>query len=123
MHLRSPDALPFVEPARRHEAAPLAKGVAKRRPLGDRLAARIGKLAADRGILGPMRNEAPAVVARHALAVASDAHDDDFAAGADVVARLEVRRVLERELQRDDFRIGMERVPAAHAAEVTMRAG
>src|SRR5581483_647070 len=40
--LAAPERLPFVEAARRHEAAPLAEGVAKGRPLGERLAARIG---------------------------------------------------------------------------------
>ena len=46
--------------------------------------------------------------------------DEDVAAGADVVARLELRRLVEPELQGDHLWIGMKRVTAAHEGEVTM---
>src|SRR3954466_9655427 len=112
------NGLPLVEAARGYEAAPLAKRIAKRRPLGDRLAARIRELVADRRVLRPMRNQSPAVLA---CAFARD--DQDVGARTDVVARLELRGLVAPELQRDDVRIRMERVTATHNAEVTMAFG
>src|SRR5439155_9373087 len=106
--LASGDALPFIEPARRHEAAVAPEGVAERRALGERFAARVGELVA----------QAPAMLARDALLLPVETHDRDVRARADVVARLEVGRAFERELQRDDPGIGMERVTAALWGEV-----
>ena len=61
--------------------------------------------------------------ARDSLAVAAGAHDEDLATRADVVARLELGRCLQAELEREHLGIGMDRVAAAHGAEVTMPIG
>jgi len=68
----------------------MPEGVAKRRPLGERLAARVRELVADGRVLRPVRNQPPAVRARDAPAVARGAHDQNVRAGAKVIAALEL---------------------------------
>src|SRR5205085_12491054 len=115
--------LPFIKAARRNEAAPTPECLAKGGPLEQRLAARIRKLVADRGILRPVRNQSPAMLARHAPPFAVNAHHQDLATRAHVVARLELRRFGEPELQRHDLGMRMDLVTATHAVEVTMPIG
>ena len=103
--LVSRHCLPFIKAVRWHQAAPAAEGIAKRRPLRERFAARIGELVA----------EAPPVFPSDALFLFVGAHHEHVGTGADVVAGLELGRAVQRELQRDDLRIGVERVTAAHS--------
>ena len=55
------DPLPLVEPVDRHEAALAAEGVGEGRRAGERLGAGIEHPRRDLGIVGPVRDQAPAV--------------------------------------------------------------
>ena len=86
----------------------------ERRLVGDRLAARIDHPRADRRVLGPARNEAPAHAHELALPLGVDAHDRDVRRRGDVVARVHVGRLGEAERQRDRRRMTVQFVAAAH---------
>ena len=110
------DWLPFVEAVGRDEAAPAAERGAERRLVGHALGAGVEHPAADRGVLRPRRNEAPAEHHRLALAGRRLAHDERVHGRGDVVARRVDRHLAQAEVLGDDFSGRGEDVAAAHAA-------
>ncbi len=82
-----PTRHPLVEAVGGQQAAMAAIRHPERRLVGDRLAARVDHLGADRGVLRPARHEAPAHAHEFALPVGADAHDGHVGRRRDVVAR------------------------------------
>src|SRR5688572_5089840 len=77
---------PFVEAARRHQAAAARPGFAKRRLVGEAFEPRVDEPAADRGVLRPERHEPPVQSVERAPALAF-ADYGDWLSGRQVVAR------------------------------------
>ena len=117
MHVERPLAvagfLPFVEAVSRNEATPPFHGGAVGRFVADGFAARVDQQREGLGILDPGRQQAPAHQREPAFAV-DQAHDGDRLRRGDIVARREIGLLLVAKQRPQRFRIGDDRIAAAH---------
>src|SRR6185295_3681447 len=113
--------LPFIEAVGRDQTAFLLEAPLEGGLLGDALGAGVDHAVADRRLLGPEGDEAPAQQVEPARAAGlRDAHHRRFLGGREVVARRQRRHLRDIEEQRDVVAGRAEGVASAHWRRIVL---